>query len=254
LDEAQQTRAVLSAGLGLLGFEQLSHESLESVHRSTHAVLQLAFFVIQRTTDLFGSDFPDFTGTTQPVIPDSHKLARLPELRKAAQNGALGAETVRQISALRRDNIRQIGVVCHAERYWEEIRTAISKAEIPFVVLNQRGERLDTERPLVVLGRPDTIGGQEFDAVLAVGLEQGVVPPRVANHALGMALEQQALREMYVSFTRARYRLILINSHRSAASSIIADAAKRGYLKVVQSTPQRRRSPAVEGPAQTSGS
>src|SRR5205807_3878732 len=104
LDEAQQTRAVPSAGLGLLGFEQLSHEALESVHRSTHSILRLAFFVIQRTTDLFGSDFPGFTGTTQPVIPDSHKLARLPELRKAAQNGALGAEAVRQIRALRQYN------------------------------------------------------------------------------------------------------------------------------------------------------
>jgi superfamily I DNA/RNA helicase len=249
LDEAQQTRAVSSAGLGLLGFEQLSHEALESVHRSTHSILQLAFFVIQRTTDLFGSDFPDFTGTTQPVIPDSHKLARLPELRRAAQNGGLGAETVRQVNALRRDNIRQIGIVCHAERYWEEIRAAISKTELPFVLLNQRGERLDTARPLVVLGRPDTIGGQEFDAVLAIGLEQGVVPPRVANQALAMALEQQALREMYVSFTRARYRLILINSHRSAPTSIIADAAKRGYLKLVPSATRRRRSPEGEGPA-----
>jgi len=231
LDEAQQTRAVPSAGLGLLGFEQLSHEALESVHRSTHSILRLAFFVIQRTTDLFGSDFPDFTGTTQPVISDSHRLARQPELRRATQNGGLGAETVRQVDAMRRDNIRQIGIVCHAERYWEEIHDAISKARLAFVLLNQRGERLDTSRPLVVLGRPDTVGGQEFDAVLAIGLEQGVVPPRVkANQALAVALEQQALREMYVSFTRARYRLILINTHRSAPTSIIADAVKKGFI------------------------
>lgn len=254
LDEAQQTRAVPSTGLGLLGFEQLSHEALESVHRSTHSILQLAFFVIQRTTDLFGADFPDFTGATKPVIPDSYKLARLPELRRASQNAGLGAETVRQVHALRRNNIRQIGIVCHAERYWEEIHAAISKAGLPFILLNQRGERLDTARPLVVLGRPDTIGGQEFDAVLAIGLEQGVVPPRVANQALAVALEQQALREMYVSFTRARYRLVLINSHGSAPTSIIADAAKRGYLKVVHSAPPRRRLPAKERPVQTSGS
>jgi UvrD/REP helicase N-terminal domain len=62
LDEAQQTRGAVSAGLGLLGFDQLSDEALESVHRSTQSILRLAFFVIQRTTDLFGSDFPDFTG------------------------------------------------------------------------------------------------------------------------------------------------------------------------------------------------
>ena len=104
-----------------------------------------------------------------------------------------------------------------------------------------------------MLGRPDTIGGQEFDAVLAIGLEQGVVPPRVVNQALAVALEQQALREMYVSFTRARYRLIVINSHRSAPTSILADAVKMGYIKV-DSAPMRRRSRAREAPVPKSGS
>lgn len=230
MDEAQQTRAVTSAGLGLLGFDQLNNQALESVHRSTHSILRLAFFVIQRTTDLFGSDFPDFTGTTQTVIPDSHWMARTPWLVRAGNEG-VGAETVRQIEILRKDNVRQIGVVCHSERYWEEINLSLSKAGIAYVPLNQRGERLETTSPLVAVARPESVGGQEFDAVLAVGLEQGLVPLRVSsNHALTVALEQQALREMYVSFTRARYRLVLINSNRSAPTAIIAGAAKLGLV------------------------
>lgn len=242
IDEAQQTRAIPSAGLGLLGLDQLSNEALESVHRSSESILRLAFFVIQRTTDLFGSDFPDFTGTTQPIVPNSHRLARPPELRKANKD-SLGVEIVRQIETLRRANIRQIGIVCHAERYWQEIQMALVEAELAFIPLDQRGEQLDTTRPLVALGRPETIGGQEFDAVLAIGLEQGVVPPHVLNQALAVALEQQALREMYVSFTRARFRLILINSHRSAPTSIISEAAERGLI--VAGNGVIRRKPAV---------
>src|SRR5207244_2492923 len=123
-------------------------------------------------------------------------------------------------------------VVCHAERYWEEINNTLSNCGISYVRLDQRGERLDTARPLVAVARPETIGGQEFDAVVAVGLEQGVVPPRVSsNQALSVALEQQALREMYVSFTRARFRLILVNSHRSAPTAIIAEAARAGFIE-----------------------
>lgn len=243
LDEAQQTRGVPSAGLGLLGFDQLSDEALESVHRSTQSILRLAFFVIQRTTDLFGPDFPDFTGTTQPVIPDSHRFAQLPQLVRASQEGGVGSESLRQIRSLRRDNLRQIGIVCHAERYWEEINSTLSNAGVPFVRVNQRGERLDSKNPLIALARPETIGGQEFDAVLAVGLEQGVVPPRVSsNQALSVALEQQALREMYVSFTRARYRLILVNSHRSAATAIIADATKAGLIETRSDARKRMKS------------
>jgi hypothetical protein len=241
LDEAQQTRAVPSAGFGLLGLEGLSYEALESVHRSTQAILQLAFFVIQRTTDLFGSDFPDFTGTTEPVVPDTHRLAGPPELRRAALDSNVGDEIIRQVNAFRRDNIRQIGIVCHAERYWEEVLAAVSSTDLPFIVLNERGERLDSSKPLVALGRPDTIGGQEFDAVLAVGLEQGVVPPRVNNHALAAALEQQALREMYLSFTRSRYRLVVVSSHSSAPTSILSEAAKKGLLKLTTSVPKRKK-------------
>jgi hypothetical protein len=44
-----------------------------------------------------------------------------------------------------------------------------------------------------------------------------------------------------VSFTRARYRLIVINSHRSAPTSILADAAKMGLLKFMTSAPKRRK-------------
>jgi superfamily I DNA/RNA helicase len=242
LDEAQQTRGVASAGLGLLGFDQLSDEALQSVHRSTHSILRLAFFVIQRTTDLFGSDFPDFTGTTQPVIPDSHRLALMPRLVRAGNDG-VGAETVRQIRLLRKDNLRQIGIVCHAERYWEEISNSLAKAELTYIRLNQRGERIDTTSPLVALARPETVGGQEFDAVLAVGLEQGVVPPRVSsNQALSIALEQQALREIYVSFTRARYRLIVVNSHRSAPTAIIADAVRARFIEKWGDSGRRTRS------------
>jgi len=41
--------------------------------------------------------------------------------------------------------------------------------------------------------------------VLSVGLEQGVVPPRVLNNeSLSASLEQQALREIYLAFSRAR--------------------------------------------------
>jgi len=94
----------------------------------------------------------------------------------------------------------------------------------------------------VAVARPETIGGQEFDAVVAVGLEQGVVPPRVSsNQALSVALEQQALREMYVSFTRARFRLILVVSHRSAPTAIIAAAARAGFIETRGETGRRAR-------------
>ncbi|MCK8504223.1 UvrD-helicase domain-containing protein [Myxococcus fulvus] len=232
LDEAQQTRGAVSAGLGLLGFQGIADEKLGTVHRCTGSILKLAFFVIQRTTDLFGPDFPDFTGQTVTVIPSEHPLAAHPRLVMSSEDSRnIGKFALKQVRLLRKQNVRQIGIVCHSEVYWAVLRQELSQAELPFVLLTQRGERVYAERPLVVLARPDSVGGQEFDAVVAVGLEQGVVPPRVDfNQGLYSALEQQAFREMYVSFTRARYRLVVVNSFGSAPTAVLQQAIRAGLM------------------------
>src|SRR5581483_2995401 len=53
LDEAQQTQGTTTAGFGALGIPELADENLGSNFRSTRAIVSLAFFVIQHTTDLF---------------------------------------------------------------------------------------------------------------------------------------------------------------------------------------------------------
>lgn len=82
-----------------------------------------------------------------------------------------------------------------------------------------------------MLTRPVYAGGQEFDAVILVGLEQGVTPPRVVdNDALSSAVEQQSVREMYLAITRARYRVIIVLSAGSSPTSIIHDAERAGLI------------------------
>lgn len=230
LDEAQQIRATPSAGFGVLGVEALASENLQSVHRSTFPIMQLALFVIQRSTDLFNASFPDFTGETVSVVPSSHPLAKPPVLVTVREGSALSTEVIRLVNELRK-RMRQIAVVCHSERHFVPVHLALKKAGVNIQLLMQRGDRIDPKKPIVVITRPDYVGGQEFDAVLAVGLEQGVVPARVeGNETLSATLEQQAIREMYVSFSRARYQLILVNSARSVPTPIIREALKHSIV------------------------
>ncbi|MEC7521171.1 MAG: UvrD-helicase domain-containing protein [Myxococcota bacterium] len=233
LDEAQQTRAAASGGLARLGIRDVHSETLADVHRSTPSILRLAFFVIQRTTDLFGSDFPDFTGSTTSQVADDHKLAAPPQVSCASREGVSGLATsvADVVEKLRRQNLRQIAVVCHSGGAWEAVLAEFRSRKIEVVELSRRGERLDIQAPYIAVARPATVGGQEFDAVVCVGLEQGVVPPRVqGNVALAIALEQQALREMYVSFTRARFRLMIVNAAGSTPTRVLAEAAAADLL------------------------
>lgn len=232
LDEAQSLFGLSSAGFASLGIEGIANENLASIHRSTRAIVDLAFFVIQRSTDLFGADFPDFTRIADKIESNAHPLAEKPSLeRMLNEKQELGKFVLKRVRELRRSNIRQICVIVHADSYWEGVVKELSVSDLPLHVMLKRGERIAPDQPIVVITRPSYVGGQEFDAVVVVGLEQGVTPPRVGDsEALSGAVEQQSLREIYLSLTRARYRVVIVLSHGSAPTNVIADAAKHGLL------------------------
>jgi len=236
LDEAQAIYGQSAAGFASLGIEGIANESLASIHRSTKSIVDLAFFVIQRSTDLFGPDFPNFTEIASQLQPDSHPLAARPRIEAAqGEKQGVGKFILKRVRELRKANIRQVCVVVHADQYWDSVADELRKADLPLQLLLTRGERLPYEKPLVVLTKPAYVGGQEFDAVILVGLEQGLVPPRFPdNDALSSAMEQQALREMYLALTRARFQVIIAVTHGAAVNGIIAEAARNGFIDAGQ--------------------
>jgi hypothetical protein len=232
LDEAQEIYGQTSAGFGALGIKDVENESLPSNYRSTRAIVDLAFFVIQRTTDLFGPDFPDFTATVAVMESDDHPLAAKPMIEICNEDAkSFPRFVVKCIRDLRKKQVRQIAIVCHSESYWEALVAELQKTDLPLHVLLQRGDRLSPNHPLVVLTRPAYVGGQEFDAVVSVGLEQGLVPPRIRdNDALAAAVEQQAFREIYLSFTRARYQLKVLINKGAKPTRVIQEAVSAGLI------------------------
>jgi hypothetical protein len=234
LDEAQELKGGVSAGFGLLGISAIEDEHLRTVYRSTPSILRLAFHIVQRTTDLFGVDFPDFTVNSVSVVPDDHKLARKPVLVRGGTAAAgIGRYVEKRVRALRTKNLRQVCVVVHGERYWSDVETALDESRLPLFKLTRRGEKIESERPLVVLAKPEVVGGQEFDAVVSVGLELGVVPATIREHeSLAETLRQQALREMYLVFTRARYQLLIVISVQAQPSPLLTTAISSGLIDV----------------------
>jgi len=232
LDEAQDLYGHASAGLATLGIENVANESLSSIHRSSKAIIRLAFFIIQHSTDLFGPDFPDFTGLGAGLPDDTHPLSAPPRVEVAPEAQREYARFVlRRVRALRKANLRRIAVVCLAEPYWQPVLDELRQQDLPLHVLESRGEKLNLTAPVVVLSRPAHIGGQEFDAVLVLGAEQGLTPPRVLdNDALAMAVEQQALRELYLAITRARHQVVIALARGATLTPVLADASTAGLL------------------------
>jgi hypothetical protein len=230
LDEAQDPHGVVASGMATLGIEDAASESLGSIHRSTPEIVALAFFLIQQTTDLFGVDFPDFTRASISVV--NHVGGAKPRIETASTE-RLGKSVLKRIRELRAKNIWRIAVVCFSEHYFDLVKSELEREgrDLPRFDLLRRGERLPIDAPVVVLTRPEFIGGQEFDAVVAVGLEQGIVPPRVVGNAvLAAAIEQQLLRELYVAVSRARERVIFVLSVGAVPTQILVKAVSAGLV------------------------
>lgn len=232
LDEAQEPYALTSSGLGLLGFDSIQGESLPETHRSIKEIVDLAFFMLQRTTDLFNATFPNYTSIEMNMHSSDHALAAKPSIMHCPENAhSFGKFIVNQVRKLRKENIRQICIVCHSDSYWDEILNTLTVSSLPFKGLLQRGDFIPLDTPIVVLTKPGFVGGQEFDAVIAVGLEKGISPPHVNNEPFAAALEQQCLREMYLTFTRARFRLLIAISNGKEPNNPIQSAYAEGFIE-----------------------
>ncbi|MBA1259249.1 UvrD-helicase domain-containing protein [Pseudomonas oryzihabitans] len=230
LDEAQSFYGQSNAGLATLGIKDISNQNLDSIRRSTVEIAKLAFFVIQRSTNLFSSDFPDFTSIESFHTPTKDKKFGKPSLEKeTADSRDFGRFIFRRVREMRADNIRQIAIISHTETYWNEIEEEFSKSDLPFQVLRERGEKIKADQPVVVLCRPAQVGGQEFDAVIIAGLEKGALTVK-ENPALESAIEQQMIRETYLSITRARYKVIFAISKSATENEILADAINANLI------------------------
>lgn len=230
LDEAQDLRGAMSKGFGALGISMLEDMHLTSIHRCSQSVTDLAFYLIQQTTDLFGSDFPDFTTSTKSRIIQDVAKNKIPTMIFAEESIYHTLELT--IQSLRKSNFRQIGVIVHSNKYWSKVEHHLEHVIQPdgLFILDRRGTSIPIEKPCVVLAKPETAGGQEFDVVICVGLEDGVSPEKVSYAVLQTALDQQTLREMYLSFTRAKNRLYLILSKNSAPNTMLQRAEDNHLL------------------------
>lgn len=232
LDEAQDLYGFSSAGLATLGISEIENESLPSNHRSTKDIIDLSFFFIQKTTDLFNADFPNFSDIEGGAISTNHRLAARPRLiRRPKEQERFGRFIVNEVKKLRSNNIRQVAVVCHAPSYWMELKDSLIDSQLPLHIVEQRGEKISPDEPLVILTRPPHVGGQEFDAVLSVGLEHNLVPPKIVDNSnLEAAIEQQILRELYLVTSRARFQFHALVNFTESPNSMIREAIENGLI------------------------
>ena len=228
LDEGQSLQTQKSSGLGLLGIRNVERTRLTVPHRMSQGVAKLAFYVVSQSVGLFDDDFPDYT---RDFRPEGLHPGETPKIVRVRAGDTVAKTVVKQIRAFRRERVDKILVVCHADRDWddleEEFKQVIAR---DFIILEDRGQ--DVATAPIVLARPEVVGGQEYDAMISVGLELGVTPPRVhANPGLEDFLYQNAIKEMYLAFSRARTYVRVVIGVNAQPNEVLSRCVKNGFLQ-----------------------
>lgn len=237
LDPSQRLFDIKQAGLAFFGLDDAQQMTLHLGHRLAEDIARLAFFVLAESTAFFGEDFP---AEPKDFLDEGERLGkpRLPQLI-VVPHDRLGRRINRLVRLMRKEGHRQIAIIAHNAAAFDYLsapeQLPMHMQDLNFSVLHQRGAWKSAAHPYVMLSRPELIGGQEVDAVICCGLEEGVVPPKVPGNALlEFTLLQQSLREMYLAFTRARHQLFIVNTAGSSPSATLQRAINANRLELIE--------------------
>jgi superfamily I DNA/RNA helicase len=237
LDDAQRLYDPPSSGLALFGLPDVQRVSLHIGHRLSADIARLALFVLAHSTTLYEEHFPDYAGV---VLEDGERLGERPPQLITTPPERFARRVNRIVRQMRKDELKHIAIIAHTIPLMERLSMELPPlmGDLHFWVLNERGAEREITHPFTLLSRPELIGGQEFDGVICCGLEAGMVPPRLRrpNAAFEATLEQQALHEMYLCFTRARHQLVVVNSSGTKPTRILELAAQKKYILTADGT------------------
>lgn len=230
-DEAQSIGGRRSGDLDSLGIGNSERKTLKAVHRSSPHILALARDLIARSSLVFS----EFDGTNERSAMTGAELKRcsVPRIVHAVGSEGVVAATRRERDDLRDRNYQRIGVIVFDQAVWDGLKNSLENVPGGVQIVRERGElRAALPRSGTFLMTPENCGGLEFDAVILVGVDEGIVPPSISNlspHGY-LSLEEEAYKELYTAVTRAKYQLALVTNRRKGMSPLVRASLGSGHL------------------------
>lgn len=231
-DEAQSIGGSRGTGLEELGFE---NRKLKYVHRSSPDIVALARYVRERGSLLFvefGAEESEASMSEKET-----KRCRRPAVLSASGKESVARTAVQACEALRSTNYPRIAVICFDNNHLAIISRQFASIGRPVHEVRARGDVLAAlPRAGYYLMTPELCGGLEFDAVVLLGVDDGRVPPEVAELSPEgqLAIEEESHKELYTAITRARYRVVFVCDSEVGPSQILRPALAKGLITSVQ--------------------
>lgn len=234
-DSNEITESIVSA-------DRSEANKFSTIFRSSPQIANVAFSVVSSGATLFTNFDNPMEVFSSAFTEQDEKLSKNPTYIHVPNEDALTelafvrAEKLQEELGCRKSDI--LIVVLDAELL-TKIASFASEKNKAVLVLNQRGDIKAVEAAKksgqFVLAHADYVGGLEFAAVVIAGLDNGRVPPTSLeqNESSKNFLAYTAHNRLYVSISRAKYRLELLGEKARGPSKLIEPAISAGLLEVV---------------------
>lgn len=210
-----------------------------SVFRCSPDIVNLAFSVTSSGANLFTNFEDPLELANSSLSFEEERLCAMPVYRLYPDDTSMLAGAFSRAESIVRDSTTVKGdvvIVAFSEEVFKELADIASNENKPVEILKERGNfetvRRAKQSGRFVLTMPDYVGGLEFDAAILVGIDEGRVPP-VGDAMSGESkafLSFVAHNRMYVSITRARYRVEMLGTIGRGPSPVLSTAIASGAL------------------------
>ena len=217
---------------GKLG--SVSRHTLGTLFRNSPQIAEFCASIAASGTLMFGTSFRNpYSDTQSQFTPLEEKKMETPVLHMYPNDESMIGNLKHQLSSCQRSfqcNRRDIAVVCFENKWISE--EGIKMIEQISGLAFQRllpGTPLKKEQ--YVLATPYDINGLEFKAVIMLAADEGRIPQTFGTGDISRHfIMYSAYNMLYLTASRAKYRLILMGSDLNGVSSCLDHSLAAGTI------------------------
>ncbi len=215
-----------------------ARNSVSAIFRSSTEIIELAFCVTASGANLFTNFENPLIAATETFTAEEERKSTKPCITYIVDDQDIASVAYKQVDQMARAvQVSKSGVlvVVFDEQLLLAITANWKSSNRAFKLLDRRGDFSAVEEAskagCTVISAPEFVGGLEFAGVVLVGCEKGRLPQNGGASDFGRAyLNYRAHNNLYVSITRAKYRVeFIINKHRGV-SEVLRRAIDTGLL------------------------
>lgn len=219
-------------------YGKIDATNVKSIFRCSPEIIELAFSVTSSGATLFTNFHNPLVSAISAFSAEEERRCRKPLYLGYADDSRMFSDAFSRADAMAKDMgcyKADIAIIVFGEEAFRNMQVISREQNKPVEIIKSRGDLDAVDRAKqggkYVLSAPEFVGGLEFFGVVLVGVDVGRVPAISSGGGESQAfLDYSAHQRLYVSITRAKYRVEILGIKARGISQALVSAQSSSML------------------------